>query len=85
MKSLKTILGIALSIGGFGTAATVAGVSMSANNNSVHEANAYGDEGKITIYFAGVSGWSDMGTVNIAVNNSWSAASATNFFKLLFY
>ena len=78
MKSLKTILGIALSIGGFGTAATVAGVSMSANSNSVHEANAYGDEGKITIYFAGVSGWSDMSTVNIAVNNSWGAASATS-------
>ncbi len=78
MKSLKTILGIALSIGGFGTAATVAGVSMSAQNNVTSQVEAYGDEGKITIYFAGVSGWSDMGTVNIAVNNSWSAATATS-------
>ena len=33
MKSLKAILGIALSIGGLGTTAAVAGVSMAAENN----------------------------------------------------
>lgn len=40
MKSLKAILGIALSIGGLGTTAAVAGVSMAAETNNIQMAEA---------------------------------------------
>lgn len=49
MKSLKAILGIALSIGGLGTTAAVAGVSMAAENNTTSFVEA-ANETK-TLYF----------------------------------
>ena len=41
---------------------------------------AYGESGKITIYFAGVDGFAAITGIQIAVNDSWGAATATSDF-----
>lgn len=49
-----------------------------AHQESVEKAEAaYGDDGKITIYFSGLSDFAAITGVQIAVNNSWGAASKT--------
>lgn len=72
MKSLKTILGIALSVGGLGTAATVTGVSIAQADraviDSVVEAANTGSKGDV-IYFT--------------PSDHWAEANAT--FKLQWY
>lgn len=79
MISLKSFLGIALATAtlGGGVAAGVSAAQFSEKNAEVAEAS-YGTNGKITIYFAGVSSFDDMKEVKIAVNNSWGTASATS-------
>lgn len=58
MKSLKTILGIALSVGGLGTAATVTGVSIAQGNKAVIDSQVEAISSGDTVYFRTNNNWS---------------------------
>lgn len=70
---LTTAFAALLGVGAFAGVSSTKGAS-----KPVEVEAAYGDQGKITIYFAGLSGFSAITGVQIAVNNSWGAASATS-------
>ncbi len=54
------------------------GLSLQKSSKKVEA--AYGESGKITIYFAGVDGFAAITGIQIAVNDSWDAATATSDF-----
>lgn len=74
MKSLKTILGVALSIGGLGTAATVAGVSIADNNRAVVD-SAVQAASSVTVYCAiepaTLGSYTLKVNANVGDNNTW--------------
>ena len=86
MKSLKTILGIALSVGGLGTAATVTGVSIAqADRAVIDSAVEAGSTTRLYLDMSGFANWyGDSATFKLKTHNNtqgdkyWNATKVAN-------
>jgi hypothetical protein len=80
MKSLKTILGIALSVGGLGTAATVTGVSIAQADKAVVDSVVEATYVPETIYLVPNAEWKTDGAWFAAYfkNGTWAKATDNN-------